>query len=159
MDALDQTGKRRHQSPTQKNARNPDARSHLVQDQIAGNFEKEISDEENSRGDSILLAAQAQVPVHRQLGKADIHPVNHRDDIKQEQVRDQPKLELPNRFVLKGLLERAARDRFRVFCARQKTPSMSVADRDRSAFVCRLEFARLYARKLDRSRNASLLAG
>ena len=107
-----------------------------MQDQIAGNFEKEISDEENSRGDSILLAAQAQILVHRQLGKTNIHPVNHRDDVKQEQVGDQPKLELPNRFVLDGGLDRAIRDRFRVFCTRQKTPSMSVANRERSALMC-----------------------
>jgi hypothetical protein len=69
------------------------------------------------------------------LGKANIHPVNHRDDIKQEQVRDQPKLELANRFLLEELLDRATRDRCRVFCAPQKTPSMSVANRERSAFV------------------------
>jgi hypothetical protein len=56
--------------------------------------------------------------------------------------------------VLDGGLDRAIRDRFRVFCARQKTPSMSVANRERSALLCGLRFKRLYARKPRRSRNA-----
>ena len=63
-----------------------------MQDQIAGNFEKEISDEENSRGDSILLAAQAQILVHRQLGKANVDAVDHRDHVKQKEKRNQPDL-------------------------------------------------------------------
>ena len=134
MDALDQTGQRRNQSPAQKNSRNPHACPNLVHHQIAGNFEKEISDEEDSGGDSILLAAQAQILVHGQLRKTNIHAVDHRDDVKQEQVGDQPNLKLPNRFVPDGVLDDATRQaaRDRVFCVRQETPSMNVANRGRS---------------------------
>jgi hypothetical protein len=67
------------------------------------------------------------------LRKTNIHAVNHRDNVEQEQVGDQPNLKLPNRFVPEGVLDGAirqvARDRFGVFYVRQKTPSMSVVNR------------------------------
>ena len=84
MDALHQPGQRRYRSPAQKNARNPRPRSDFVQDQVAGHFEKKIPDKENSGRNGKLLAAQAQILIHRQPGKADVDPVDHRDDVKQE---------------------------------------------------------------------------
>src|SRR5260370_12035684 len=91
-----QPGQRRHQTPAQKNARNPDARPNLVQHQIAGHFKQEVSDEENTGGQSILLAGEAQIFVHGQSGKANVDAVHERDDVKQEEKRNQPDLQFMN---------------------------------------------------------------
>src|SRR5260370_12422159 len=97
-----QPGQRRHQTPAQKNARNPDARTNLVQHQIAGHFKQEVSDEENTGGQSILLAGEAQIFVHGQSGKANVDAVHERDDVKQEEKRNQPDLQFMNGLCLVG---------------------------------------------------------
>ena len=75
-----------------------------MQNQVAGHFEKKIPDEKNSCRDGKLLAAEAQVLVHRQPGKAYIDAVDHRDHVKHKEERNQPDLQLPDRFALERFL-------------------------------------------------------
>src|SRR5262249_43031239 len=92
-----------------------------VKNQVTRYFKGKISDEENSRDDSILLAADSKVMVHRQLRKTDVEPIDHRDDVKQEQKRNQPNLHLPDGPVFNRLCSAAwaVCDRFCVLSARQ----------------------------------------
>jgi hypothetical protein len=57
MSTVHKAGQRRHGSPSDQDAGDPDTSADLVHQQIAGNFEEEITDEEDPAKQSILLTA------------------------------------------------------------------------------------------------------
>ena len=95
-DALHETGGHCHNAPAEQNAGDPDARPDLVQQEIAGNFKEDIADEENPGYEPELLASDSQFLVHRQGGKRDVDPVDKGHDVKNEEKRKKPHLQLAN---------------------------------------------------------------
>src|SRR5438093_2445059 len=57
---MDEARQHGHKSPSKQDSGDPDARSDLVQQQIAGDFKKEVAKEENPENESELLAADGQ---------------------------------------------------------------------------------------------------
>ena len=102
MHALDQPRQRRYQPPAQQDSRNPHARADFMQHQIAGHFEQKISEKENSRGQSILLAGDSEFLVHRQRRKSDVDAIDERDDVQNEKVGNQPDLQFPDGSGFQG---------------------------------------------------------
>src|SRR3984893_16784556 len=76
--------------------------SELVQQQIAGDLEEEITDEENTRKKSELLAGDTQLFVHRQSGKPNVDPVNISNDVEKKDKGKNPGPDFLNRPGLDG---------------------------------------------------------
>ncbi len=68
--AMHESGGCGHDSPRNQNASDPNPRPDPVHQQIAGNLTNDVADEEDSRDQPKLLAADAQFPVHRQCSEA-----------------------------------------------------------------------------------------
>src|SRR5215469_15643619 len=83
-----------HDSPANQYPRNPDPRSDLVHQKIAGYLKNEITPKEYSRQESELLACDSQVLVHRQRREANIDPVEEGDHHENEDKWDDPSLKL-----------------------------------------------------------------
>jgi hypothetical protein len=79
-----------HDSPTDQYPRNPDTRSDLVQQQVAGYLKNEVAEKEYSREEPELLASDSQFPVHRQSRKANVDAVEESNHHKNEDERDDP---------------------------------------------------------------------
>src|SRR5207302_7353611 len=62
----------------------------LLQHQVGGHLEQEIAPEENAGAEAIGLGRKAQIVIHGQGGKGDVHPVQEADDIHQRHERNQP---------------------------------------------------------------------
>src|SRR6266700_4018354 len=116
MRVVDKASQHGHESPGNQNACNPDPAAELVQEQVAGNFKKEIAQKEDPGDQTELLAGNRQLLVHRQRRKPNVDPVEKADDVQQEKKGQYP-LELPPRSlpsaratVLLGLLRVNAQD-------------------------------------------------
>src|SRR5260370_13331652 len=92
----------RHNSPANQDPGDPDSRSDLVQQEIAGNLKQEIAEKENSHQQSELLARDGQFLVHRQRGKPNVDPVEIGNDVQQKKIRDNPEPQFLNRSCLYG---------------------------------------------------------
>ena len=77
------------------------------QQQVAGHFEQEISDEEDARAETIHRVVERQGLLHLQLRIADIDAVQIRDHIGDQQQRD----DAPIDFREDGFVKRVIRDR------------------------------------------------
>jgi hypothetical protein len=116
MYAVHETGQSRYHSPSNQNAGNPDAGSDSVQHEIAGNFKEEITDKENPKDQSELLASDGQLFVHRQRGKPNVDAVEEGNDVKKKNERNDPNLHFPNGFRFyrdRGGCEAASQARLR----------------------------------------------
>jgi hypothetical protein len=80
----------RHDSPTNENASNPDACSNFVQHQVAGDFKDEVANEENPKGQPILVGRDTQLLVHRPACQADVRSVKEGNDVQQEEKWNDP---------------------------------------------------------------------
>ena len=85
---LDEHERRRDHAPDHQNACDPDARAHSVENQIAGNLEKEIADEKHPRAKAVYRFAEAQVRRHLQLRITHIHAIEESDHIQHEHKRN-----------------------------------------------------------------------
>src|SRR5450631_3746548 len=63
-DAVNEAGEKRQAAPSDDDAGEPDASTELMEQQVAGNLENEISEEENSGEKAELLAGDAEILVH-----------------------------------------------------------------------------------------------
>src|ERR1700694_460148 len=77
----------RDDSPRDQHAADPDPRTYFVQNNVAWNFKQKISQEEDAGAESIDAVTELQVAHHLQLCKADVHPVDIRDDVEEKQIR------------------------------------------------------------------------
>ena len=91
MGGTHKPGKRRHKSPANQYPCNPYARSDLVQQQIAGDFENEVAEIEDPKDQSKLLASDRQFFIHRQRCKANVVAINKRNNEEQEDNGQNPK--------------------------------------------------------------------
>src|ERR1700693_2338134 len=92
----------RHHSPANQNSRDPNPRTDLVHQQIAGNLKEEISKKENAEDQSVLLAGYAQFPVHRQRGKPNVDAIKKGNNEKHEDKRKNPHPQFANSSGFKG---------------------------------------------------------
>jgi hypothetical protein len=91
-DAGDGGGERHHardNSPTQHDTGDPFARAESFEQEVGGHLEDEICDEEDARAEAERGLRQAKVLVHRERGKAHIHPVQIGDEVADDQERHQ----------------------------------------------------------------------
>src|ERR1700674_753834 len=96
MDSVHETGQHRHNSPANQYSGDPDPRSDLVQQQIAGNFKDEVTEEENPEDQSELLAADGQLFIHRQRRKPNVVAIEKGNYEKQEDKGKNPDPHFPN---------------------------------------------------------------
>ncbi len=61
----------------------------MVQDDVARDFEEEVSDEENAGAQAVDRLAEPQIAQHLQFREADVHPIEIGRDVAGEQQRDQ----------------------------------------------------------------------
>ena len=78
-----------------------------VEDEIARHLEQEVADEENSCTPAKDFRAEAQVLVHGETGKADVHPVEKRDGVQRHHEGDEAASHLGEDLIV--LLHRPAR--------------------------------------------------
>src|SRR3977135_3957139 len=80
-DSGDERHGARQDSPAQHDTRDPFARAEAFEQQVGGNFEEEIGEEEDPGSEAERGRRQAKVTVHRQRGKAHIDAVEIGDEI------------------------------------------------------------------------------
>jgi len=73
-----------------------------MRDQIAGNLEEEVAQEEDPGAQSVDGVAPAEVAHHLELGEADVDPVKIADHVGKEEQRDDP----PGHFPVQPLFQR-----------------------------------------------------
>jgi hypothetical protein len=79
-------------APRDHDPRDPDARADLVQDDVAGDFEDEITEEKDARAEAIDGIAQAEIGGHLQLREAHVYSIQICHHItKQQQWREPPR--------------------------------------------------------------------
>jgi hypothetical protein len=61
-----------------------------VQQQIAGDFKDGVAEKENPEEQTVLLAGDGQLFVHRQGCKPDVDPVKKANDEKNEDIGENP---------------------------------------------------------------------
>jgi hypothetical protein len=79
---------RRYDAPREHDARNPNPRTEFVECEIAGYFEKEISNEENPCRAAEHRRAEPEVLAHRGIGKADVDAIKIGDEKTNAEDRD-----------------------------------------------------------------------
>src|SRR5881392_1200841 len=124
MRVVDKASQHGHESPGNQNACNPDAAAELVQEQVAGDFKKEIAQKENPGDQTELLAGDCQFLVHRQRREPNVDPVEKADDVQQENKGENPDLDFPNRSGLDGLPSGVC------FVAHDVSPSLTLGGND-----------------------------
>lgn len=72
------------------------------ENQIARDFEQRVPEEEDAGAEAVDRGTQAEVAVHLQRGEPDIHSVQERDDIEDEQKGDQSSAHGAQRCALEG---------------------------------------------------------
>ena len=60
-----------------------------MQNDVARDFEEEVSDEENAGAQAVDRLAEPQIAQHLQFREADVHPIEKGRDVAGEQQRDQ----------------------------------------------------------------------
>jgi len=86
----------RDDSPGEHDARDPDPRPNLVQDDVGRHLEQEIGGEEHARAEAESGFGEPEVRVHRQLGEADIDPVEIGDEVAEDEERNEAPCDLRN---------------------------------------------------------------
>jgi hypothetical protein len=64
----------------------PDA----LEEEVAGDFEQAVAEEEQAGADTVLRRAEAEVALELARGEADVHSVDVGDNVTYESERDQP---------------------------------------------------------------------
>lgn len=77
-------------SPRDHDDGDPASRAEAQQDEVSGDFEEGVADEEESGTGSIDSTGKSQVAAHGERGKAEVDAVEIGTDVKQEKKRDEP---------------------------------------------------------------------
>ena len=103
---LQEHERHRDQAPDDHDPRDPAARPHLVQDEIARDFKNKITDEEEPRTKTEHAVehrfAHPQHFAQMQLGKTDVDAIDVRDDVTKEEQRNEPPGDLRQHGALFG---------------------------------------------------------
>src|ERR1043166_2411923 len=92
--AVHQAAQHGYRSPTHQDAGNPQARAHVVQNEVARYFKQEVTAEENSGQKPELGAGDTQFLVHGERREADVDPVQVSNDVEKKKKRQDTALEL-----------------------------------------------------------------
>lgn len=68
------------QAPGQHDAGQPDSRADFLQEDVGGDFEQRVTDEEQPGAEAVGGSADAQVMFHVGADEADVHAVDVVDD-------------------------------------------------------------------------------
>jgi hypothetical protein len=101
--SLDEHHRDRQDAPRNHDARDPKTRADAHEDQVARHFEQRVADEEHARTEAIDRAAEAQVGIHLQRRETDVDAVEPRDDVEQQQERQQAPPDFGERRAAEGL--------------------------------------------------------
>src|SRR5262249_45441766 len=74
--------------------------SKFVKQQVAGDFEGEVSEEEDAGEQAELFAGDGQVAVHGEGREADVDAIEEADDVEKEDKRDDAKSEFAEEGAL-----------------------------------------------------------
>lgn len=85
VDVLDQAVESGERAPGNEDAGDPDAGAEFVEEEIAGDFENTVADEEYSSEQAELLGSDGQGAVHGERGEADVDAVEVRGDVEDEE--------------------------------------------------------------------------
>ena len=77
----DERGAAGDDAPGDEDAADPDARADLVQDEVAGDFEEEVAEEEDAGAEAVDALRELEVAEHLQLGEADVDAIDVGDDV------------------------------------------------------------------------------
>ena len=75
------------QSPGEHDARDPAPRADAIEREIGRHLQHEIGEEEHAGAEAEHRVGDADVGVHRQLGEADVDPVEIGDEVAKHQKR------------------------------------------------------------------------
>ena len=95
-------GGAREQSPGQHDARDPQPRADLLQDDVARHLEQEVAPEEGARRHAVDGGIKAQLLVHGERGEADIDAVEIAQEIRHNRERQHAPIDLAHRRLLDG---------------------------------------------------------
>src|SRR5207244_2456356 len=70
-------------------ARDPEARAHFGEDEIARDLEQKIADEEDAGAETVHVARETERRVHLERGKTDVHPIEIRDEVHEGEKWDE----------------------------------------------------------------------
>ena len=90
----------RDQAPADHDPRDPPARADALEDQVARHFEQAVAEEEQARAEPEGGVGEPEVALQLGGGKPDVHPVDVRDDVAEEDERDQAHRDAPDGVVL-----------------------------------------------------------
>ena len=77
-------------APGDHDSRDPAPRPHASENQVTRDFTKRVANEEDPSAKAVNRGAEAEVAIHLECRKADIHSVQETYDVKNEQKGDQP---------------------------------------------------------------------
>ena len=77
----------RDDAPGDDDAADPDARSDLVQHDVAGDFEGEVAEEEDAGANSIDAVAELEITQHLKFGEAYVNAVDVGNDVADHEDR------------------------------------------------------------------------
>src|SRR5207237_1665704 len=86
--AADEHHRRRDQAPGDHDARDPEARTQALEQQVARHLEEEVTDEEDAGTAAIDPVVEAEICPHLERCEADIDAVEVGDDVEHEHERD-----------------------------------------------------------------------
>jgi hypothetical protein len=92
----------RHEPPRDHDARDPEPRPDADEYQIARHLERRVADEEDARAEAVDGVAEGEIRFHLQRRVADVYAVDPRDDVEEQQERQQPPGDLRERGAAQG---------------------------------------------------------
>ena len=78
----------RDDAPDDHDPRDPQSRADAVEDDVAWNLEEAVAEEEQPGADAVLRVAQPEVTFEGPRGEPDVHPIDVRDYVADEDERD-----------------------------------------------------------------------
>ncbi len=100
---LDECHARGHQAPGQHDPGQPDACADFLQEDVGGDFEQRVSDEEQAGPKAVGGSADAQVMFHVTTHEADVDPVDVVDDEHDDEQRQDMTFDFGNRRLQDGI--------------------------------------------------------
>jgi hypothetical protein len=119
--APDEHRARGDEPPEDHDARDPDPGPHPLEDEVRGDLEQEVADEEHAGADSIHGIAEAEILLHLELREPDVHPIEVREDVAEEERGKKA----PGDLSVGRLLER--RHRLRLVLHRRRNAAPKTA--------------------------------
>src|SRR6266702_2349139 len=85
--SADEGGAARDDAPGNEHTADPDASADPVEDDVAGDCEEEVSEEEYAGAEAVDAVTEFEVADHLQFGEADVHAIDVGNDVGDEQDR------------------------------------------------------------------------